>query len=112
MALNAEVHWIKDIGFEVQVRDHHLFTDGKKESGGGDRGPNPKEYLLSGLIGCTGMDVVSLLKFDQHCLCPLEALGRGFELLLDEAANFCHFVVISLGRFLHEDFGGGIHEHH
>ena len=62
MALNAEVHWIKDLGFEVQVRDHHLFTDAKKESGGGNRGPNPKEYLLSGLIGCTGMDVVSLLK--------------------------------------------------
>lgn len=62
MALNAEIHWIQGIGFEVQVRDHHQFTDGKKEFGGRDRGPNPKEYVLAGLCGCTGMDVVSLMK--------------------------------------------------
>jgi len=62
MALNAEIHWLQGIGFEVQVRDHHQFTDGKKEFGGRDRGPNPKEYILAGLCGCTGMDVVSLFK--------------------------------------------------
>lgn len=62
MKTAAEVHWIQGIGFEVQVRDHHQFTDGKKEFGGKDRGPNPKEYVLAGLCGCSGMDVVSLLK--------------------------------------------------
>jgi putative redox protein len=62
MKTTAEVHWIQGIGFEVQVRDHHQFTDGKKEFGGKDRGPNPKEYVLAGLCGCSGMDVVSLLK--------------------------------------------------
>lgn len=62
MKISAEIHWIQGIGFEVQVRDHHQFTDGKKEFGGKDRGPNPKEYVLAGLCGCSGMDVVSLLK--------------------------------------------------
>lgn len=62
MKTAAEIHWIQGIGFEVQVRDHHQFTDGKKEFGGKDRGPNPKEYVLAGLCGCSGMDVVSLLK--------------------------------------------------
>lgn len=62
MALAASTHWIQGIGFEVEVRDHHQFTDGKKDFGGKDRGPNPKEYVLAGLCGCTGMDVVSLLK--------------------------------------------------
>ncbi len=62
MKTTAEVHWIQGIGFEVQVREHHQFTDGKKEFGGRDRGPSPKEYVLAGLCGCTGMDVVSLLK--------------------------------------------------
>lgn len=62
MSLKASTHWIQGIGFEVEVRDHHQFTDGKKEFGGRDRGPNPKEYVLAGLCGCTGMDVVSLLK--------------------------------------------------
>lgn len=62
MSLKASTHWLQGIGFEVEVRDHHQFTDGKKEFGGRDRGPNPKEYVLAGLCGCTGMDVVSLLK--------------------------------------------------
>lgn len=62
MSLKASTHWIQGIGFEVEVREHHQFTDGKKEFGGRDRGPNPKEYVLAGLCGCTGMDVVSLFK--------------------------------------------------
>ena len=62
MSLKANTYWIQGIGFEVEVRDHHQFTDGKKEFGGKDRGPNPKEYVLAGLCGCTGMDVVSLMK--------------------------------------------------
>lgn len=62
MGLTASTHWIQGIGFEVAVREHHQFTDGKKEFGGRDRGPNPKEYVLAGLCGCTGMDVVSLMK--------------------------------------------------
>lgn len=62
MSLTAATHWIQGLGFEVEVRHHHDFTDAKKEFGGKDRGPNPKEYVLAGLCGCTGMDVASLLK--------------------------------------------------
>lgn len=62
MSLKAATHWIQGLGFEVEVRDHHQFTDVKKEFAGKDRGPNPKEYVLAGLCGCAGMDVVSLMK--------------------------------------------------
>lgn len=62
MSLITTTHWIQGIGFEVETREHHQFTDGKKEFGGKDRGPNPKEYVLAGLCGCTGMDIVSLMK--------------------------------------------------
>lgn len=62
MGLSAEIHWLQGLGFEVHIRDHHQFADAKKEFGGKDRGPNPKEYVLAGLCSCTGMDVVSLLK--------------------------------------------------
>lgn len=62
MALQATTQWIQGLGFEVEVRNHFLFTDAQKEFGSKDRGPNPKEYVLSGLCGCTGMDVISLLK--------------------------------------------------
>jgi putative redox protein len=60
--VEAKLNWIHNIAFEVNVRGHYQFTDGKKEVGGGDRGPTPKEYVLAGLCGCSGMDVASLLK--------------------------------------------------
>lgn len=60
--IKTELHWLTGIGFEVHTREHHQFIDGKREFGGRDRGPNPKEYLLTSLCGCSGMDIVSLLK--------------------------------------------------
>jgi len=39
------------------VVDHALPDEGREESG-----PRPMELLLMGLAGCTGMDVVSILK--------------------------------------------------
>jgi putative redox protein len=36
--------------------------DGAPEFGGQEKGPTPKPLVLAALGGCTGMDVVSLLK--------------------------------------------------
>ncbi len=41
---------------------HRIDMDASPEFGGEDKGYRPKELLLVGLMGCTGMDVVSLLK--------------------------------------------------
>lgn len=50
-------------GLEFLInQDNHTFTiDGSAEHGGQDRGPKPKNLILSSLIGCTGMDAVSIL---------------------------------------------------
>lgn len=62
MSLQAGIEWRENMEFAVHIRDHIAVMDAKKESGGKDHGPNPKEYLLAGLCGCTGMDVISLMK--------------------------------------------------
>ena len=49
------------MAFEVVQGDHKFFVDAHHEHGGENRGPSPKGLLLSGLAGCTGMDVVSIL---------------------------------------------------
>jgi putative redox protein len=36
--------------------------DAAKEAGGGDEAPNPKELVLNAMMGCSAMDVVSILK--------------------------------------------------
>lgn len=41
---------------------HSILLDSGPEHGGAERGLRPMELLLLGLGGCTGMDVVSLLR--------------------------------------------------
>lgn len=41
---------------------HTLSLDVPQADGGQDNGPTPMELLLMGLAGCTGMDVISMLR--------------------------------------------------
>lgn len=54
--------WKQGMAFEAQVRDHRVMMDTKKESGGQDEGPSPKEILLGAISACAGIDVVSILQ--------------------------------------------------
>jgi putative redox protein len=48
--------------FKSEINGHELFLDVAEEDGGENAGPRPKALLLTSLMGCTGMDVASLLK--------------------------------------------------
>tara|TARA_R110002050_G_scaffold204327_1_gene339574 strand:+ start:62185 stop:62604 length:420 start_codon:yes stop_codon:yes gene_type:complete len=50
------------MSFKGEVNGHELIIDADEGFGGNDIGPRPKPLLLVALIGCTSMDVVSLLK--------------------------------------------------
>lgn len=50
------------MSFEINQGGFIFDIDANKEVGGEGKGPSPKGLLLSGLIGCTGMDVASILK--------------------------------------------------
>ncbi|MDH5476381.1 MAG: OsmC family protein [Cyclobacteriaceae bacterium] len=50
------------IAFNSTVDHHEVIIDAHTEFGGMDQGPTPKPLLLTSLSGCTGMDVISLLK--------------------------------------------------
>ncbi len=54
--------WLDKMAFDVELNGHHFLIDANEKVGGKNRGPRPKGLLLSGLAGCTGMDVVSILK--------------------------------------------------
>ena len=49
------------MAFESQLGNHVVRMDTTPELGD-DSGASPKQLLLAGLAGCTGMDVASLLK--------------------------------------------------
>jgi putative redox protein len=58
----VETVWKGQMKFEAEIDGHKLVVDAGPESGGDDAGPRPKKLMLLALAGCTGMDVVSLLK--------------------------------------------------
>jgi putative redox protein len=58
----STIVWQGDMAFDVELHGHHFLIDADESVGGKNRGPRPKDLLLSGLAGCTGMDVVALLR--------------------------------------------------
>jgi putative redox protein len=64
--------WNGDMAFtQTSGTGHTLVTDVPVEKGGSDLGPTPMELLILGLMGCLGLDVVSILKGMRQ---PLEGL--------------------------------------
>lgn len=59
---SVKASWRDGLEFTVNQDGHEFTIDGSPEFGGHDRGPRPKNLLLTALAGCTGMDVVSILK--------------------------------------------------
>lgn len=61
--LEGTVRWLGTMSFRAVTSGGHAITlDAAPEAGGADLGPRPLELLLLGLGGCTGMDVISILR--------------------------------------------------
>lgn len=54
--------WKGGLAFESNIDGHKIRTDAPTEAGGEDSAPSPKKLMLTALAGCTGIDVVSILK--------------------------------------------------
>jgi len=62
MKHKVETSWKGNMQFDALVSGHHVKMDALPVVGGEDSGPRPKELMLASLAGCTGMDVISILK--------------------------------------------------
>ena len=58
----VNVEWLENMAFKAVVNGHEIVIDAGDQVGGKNRGPRPKPFMLASLAGCTGMDVVSILK--------------------------------------------------
>ena len=59
----AQLTWMQDMKFVgAGASGHSVAMDALPEVGGHDSAARPMEVLLIGLMGCTAMDVVSILK--------------------------------------------------
>ena len=77
--MNAKVKWVDKMRFlGTGGSGHALVMDASFESGGQASASTPMELCLMALMGCTGMDVVSILK-------KMDLTWESFEMEIPEA---------------------------
>lgn len=57
-----DTQWMGKMQFNALVNGHTIIMDGPEKMGGEDNGPIPKPFVLTALSGCTGMDIVAILR--------------------------------------------------
>lgn len=62
MNVQIDCNWMGNMAFEAESGPYKILMDADEGVGGNGMGPKPKPLLLSALAGCTGMDVVAILK--------------------------------------------------
>ncbi len=95
--------WRGDMSFEVDLQGHTFIVDADESVGGSDQGPRPKALMLSSLAGCTGMDVVSILKKMQM---PFER----FEIAVDGQLTAEHPKVYGQVSLIYSFWGDSLDE--
>src|SRR5688572_33240638 len=68
-----QTQWMGTMQFRALINDHTIIMDAPARAGGEDAGTIPKPLVLAALSGCTGMDIVALLRksglaVDDLCL--------------------------------------------
>ncbi len=75
---SAHARLIGPMRFDVESGSGHTIAlDVRPEGGGEDTGPSPMELLLMGLAGCTGMDVISILRKQRQDVTGYEIFVHG-----------------------------------
>lgn len=78
MKHEIEAQWMGKMQFNALVNGHTVIMDAPVRVGGEDAGPIPKPFLLVALSGCTGMDVIALLRKENKKLddCNVKVSGE------------------------------------
>ena len=97
MAVQVTTTWLGEMRFEsTNPSGHNLFIDAGEENGGKSEGYRPKALMLSGLAGCSGLDVAALikkmkLKVDDFKIEAVANLTDEHPKIYDKVALHFHF---------------------
>lgn len=72
-----ETQWMGKMQFNTLVNGHSIVMDAPERAGGEDNGPIPKPFVLAALSGCTGMDIVALLRKSGHLIDDMDLKVTG-----------------------------------
>jgi putative redox protein len=66
--------------FDVETGSgHHVILDAAEHNGGQNSGPQPMEMLLVALAGCSGMDILSILRKKRQDITGYELRIHGMR---------------------------------
>jgi putative redox protein len=78
--MNAKISYVDGLQFVgVPTTGHAGVMDGDPSVGGKNTGPRPMEFLLLGIGGCAGMDVISILKKKRQDVTGFEINVKGVK---------------------------------
>jgi len=70
--MNTRIVWKEGMSFDAELDGFTIAMDADEKVGGTGRGPKPKGLTLVSLGGCTGMDVISILRKMKQDVTGLE----------------------------------------
>ncbi|MFZ1332306.1 MAG: OsmC family protein [Flavobacteriales bacterium] len=103
MAHEIEAVWMGKMQFNALVGGHTVIMDAPDRAGGEDQGPIPKPFMLTALAGCTGMDVVALLRNAGKSL-------ERFDVRVTGEITKTHPIQYSSVHVIYEMHGDAAHE--
>lgn len=72
-----ETQWMGKMQFNSLINGHTVVMDAPEKSGGEDTAPIPKPLVLAALSGCTGMDIIALLRKSGNAVDELSMTVTG-----------------------------------
>ena len=85
-------------------RGHVVNVDARPDFGGNDMGPSPMELVLMGVAGCSGIDMISILKKQRQEITSFKADVEGIREEVGDAKPFKNiYVVFYLEGIIKED---------
>lgn len=93
-SVKIQLAWNQEMGFWGEgPSGHRVMMDAAQEVGGSNQGARPTELLLMALGGCTGMDVLSILRKMQVPVKDLTISVQGTQ-VEEHPRHFSHIQVV------------------
>ena len=81
--------------FELKnERGHIVNVDARSDFGGDDLGSSPMELILMGVAGCSGIDMISILKKQRQEITSFKAEVEGVRQDVSDAKPFKEIYVV------------------
>lgn len=102
--MEQKLKWNSGFNFTSQIRNHELNIDAQLAVGGTNRGPTPKELVLTGIAGCSAMDAIVYLKKHKQELLDLNIVTSAEQTTTNpKHFSYVHLIYQFLGDQLNHE---------